>query len=379
MATRFNDPERAQRECDRRAREADVRRARIHDDKARLIGVDLAAFDGQVTELADRQAKARQHELDEDRKRMEFTRKSILDEQTVTAVRKSHSLSVADFQKSQNKRDRTTWDICDPDAIKNSSLPIGEAAEASAPLSSLQKFAGEDHTRDTRTHAQHLQQMHWANEQLCEKAASKKLERQSDKAYSSFVDRMDKMSLEKVSKRDVNRKKYAKDVQEYNLKMAQLRKDKEKDETIVEKQKSDLEVELQKKSAFLNEDMETTFRFGSNHSRRIPYHMKGFSAEEYQKIRDSQAVQRKGIESVRDTARDEDRAWAKKEEEFRRALMVRDLAKARAHSYGTAQVKSENVAQKMEKDERDDKYKYDAIMKPAATEEYFRGYGTSDR
>ncbi len=128
-------------------------------------------------------------------------------------------------------------------------------------------------------------------------------------------------------------------------------------------------------SALLNETVPTS-SLGPN--RAIPYHFKGFSTDQRQRILDEQYRQQQEARERRERELQEEKDYADQQEQNRRDLIRLQREKAALEAQKLQQLKDERLAQKKQKDLRDQYFNHVVYTNPVG-EEFFQQFGTSCR
>lgn len=151
---------------------------RIHNSRARLIGVDVDALDAQVEEIRrNRQNYKDGDKLDQLRyQNIDRALEAAADEERVLRAQQMQQLKQSWTAARATKEQREYTDRTAPDY---------EREKLSA--SSCQLLDGEDGSRATRKVAQNQQMRRWIQEQIGEKAYVKEMEREEEMRYAETL------------------------------------------------------------------------------------------------------------------------------------------------------------------------------------------------
>jgi hypothetical protein len=157
------------------------RRSRIFNPKLRTLGVDIQGLGKQVFERQQSAKRERQESLAYGQWVLELDQKARL-EQSLTAEQCRQECKELDsFRLSAQRRElRRDFDLYDPRGLAKTRPTRSSDNDPNVPVSSLQKFSGEDLEKEHRLRTQQNQMNVWVMEQLFGKAEnrSKELEYQ---------------------------------------------------------------------------------------------------------------------------------------------------------------------------------------------------------
>lgn len=385
VAKEYADPLDAEMaDVGRRRRDELQRRARIFDPKVRTIGVDVEALGKMSQDKKDAAALERQRNLMFDKQSLEHSR--IL---TQLHRQKQRNIRVrnVEYQKYrdqyQGRKVSRDYDLCDPDKLKNDKPPRTSDTEV-LPASSLQMFSGEDLVRGERERRQKLQVKEWANAAIKMKEHQEQVQKEEDAAYSEMVLNIDEELKKLQVAKNTNQKSRNIETRIYNQQLAESVSNHRKSVAELEDKLGSEEVALNLKNKMLTEDRSTTKRNQdaslyvlSNHNY-VPWHFKGYSAEERQSILDEQARQIEHKQRVKEAELQEQRDWDAQQLEIRRQLLVRERQRNRNRTQ-----RNIDVAAQLDEQKKEFKQRYDYINNVVYTnhvDEYvFNCFGTTTR
>jgi len=372
--------EKEQREIERRRREEAERKQRIFDDKKRSMGVDAPFIQKQI----DEKAQARKEEKAEaraDRAKVEsfVERLSVLNDER-SAFFKERTMGVGAHQKNSSVRDCDTFDLNDPEMVKNNAPPR-TTDDQTVPSCALQKFDGEDLAMGARVAAQQKEVREWCAQIIDEKRRSKESDAAAVTEYvaarTAHLQRLDDVASGTVRQR----KESSMACSKANLAQSAERAKGEAFARQSDAAQCSAEVAQMMASEFLNETFASTTRADgdsdSKSVRFIPYNFKGLSQAQRQAILDAQATQQKENAQRSERAEAEDEAHFAEQQRFARKALLQTRQAQRLKQQRSAELLAthQNQIEETKRKTRAQIEEYANKVTPA----YFEQFGTSTR
>jgi len=366
------------RVVERRRRLEDERKQRIFDAKYRTIGIDKQALERQHME---RQAAKEM----EDRRDQAFADRLLVTEQRVQLMerdvdraKKEAKISVQAYREQmQNKHMRKEWDLNDPHGLrKDQPARLGDDDPNIGPAS-LQKFSGEDLDYGNRMRKQQQQQATWVVDQISERQAQIDNEREMERLVAERQAEVDERRAEMEEEEIRARENMNFSVRDYNMALADVKKDRETAKRMEDLQDDAEEIRNQLASDLLTENKGVTTSALAPH-RYLKYAFKGMTREQQQAIRDEQAGQAADKEQRRLREKEEEQNWDLVQEAVRRNLIAGEREVFRRKQELAKQTAEEQRRQAEEARMRKEVL-YKQVYAGAIDDSFFLQFGTSSR
>jgi len=367
--------EKEKREIQRRRREEAARKKIFFNDKQRQMGVDS---DFIAQQIADKQ-KVKAAEKEEDKKYRQ-TVESFVDKLAVldadrNQYHKSKAFEVGQFQKNSSVKDCDTWPLNDPDRIKNDVPPRTEDTQ-DIPSCALQKFDGEDLSKNDRIKRQQSELKQWCDSIVAEKQRNIAAEKKEIMDYVQQRDQcLDRVGDVEASKR-TQEKLHSVQCANSNLVQRAEKVSREEAAQNVEAEKAQKEVAQMLESQFLNETWNSTLRSGQE-NRFIPYNFKGFSQEQKQAILNTQSEQIKQREEVVKGQEKREEDYHREQQEYGRKALLQLRNAQRLKTQRKSELADTHKTQIVETQDKTEEL--NAVYANKVTPEFFKQFGTSTR
>jgi len=369
--------EKEKREIARRRKEEAARKKVFFNDKQRQMGVDVDFIAQQIGQKQATKSAAKEQDVQYRRTVESFVEKlSVLDADRVK-YHQQKKYEVGQFQKNTSVKDSDTWDLNDPDRIKNA-VPPRTADTQQIPSCAVQKFDGEDLSINERVKKQQKELKQWCDALVDEK---KRNADQQQKEILDYVQRRDGC-LEQLERVQVNKAVQQKQDSVHcanaNLVQRAQKSSREQEVKDVESVKAQKEVEQMLKSEFLNETWDSTVRVGQeNRNRFIPYAFKGFSQEQKQAILNEQSQQIEGhLEEAQKVKRKEEEYHREQQSYGRKAVLQLRNAQ-RLKQQRSSQLAATHKTQIVETNEKT--ADLNNVYANKVTPDFYQQFGTSTR
>lgn len=351
-----------------RARNED-RAKRLLNAKLRIYGRDNEALEKQKKDKEMRELMEKERNVVLDQKRAEEAKILIQMEKEAEEARNREVRQLAAYHKAQQAekhiRDREEREFRRSDANVDREKTL------------FLHFHGEDLGIKQRKKLQQSQQLQWIAQQLREREAAKKAKKETDKHYVSFTATVGGRCDEAEVDQGKTRMQAQVDNQEYNKRLALAKKTKQRQRKLAESKMNEEEANRMKNNPLLVEDMRSTYRTG-NPNRRVPYHFKGFSQDEHQRILDERAQQIQQKERARQQEQEESLRDSQQQEEFRRQLVRMERERHAQHAVERQQLANFHQQQKLEKNMATRQLN-DVVYRNPIQPEFFDQFGKSCR
>ena len=264
--------EKEKREIERRRREEAARKKIYFNDKERQMGVDADFIATQITDKQKVKAAAKEEDIQYRKKVESFVDKLAVLDADRLKYQQTKTYEVGQIQKNTSVKDCDTYDLNDPDRIKNAVPPRTNDTQ-DIPSCAAQKFDGEDLSKNDRVKKQQVEVKQWCDALVDEKQKHIVSEK---KDIMDYVQQRDTAlaQLEKVeANKAVQGKQHSIQCANANLVQRAQKVSREADAKQTASTKAQAEVAQMLKSQFLNEDWDSTLRHGQE-NRFIPYNFK---------------------------------------------------------------------------------------------------------
>ncbi|KAM3187875.1 hypothetical protein ACTXT7_001471, partial [Hymenolepis weldensis] len=143
------------------------RRARIFNEKIRLIGVDEPALAQQIQEKLEREENERLRDIAYAKEAERNDKLAVQMERRLTQDQRKLNRAINEYRiQHQQPTSRREFDLNDPDALKKELPARISDDDPRCGVSSLQKFVGEDLTKKSRDKLQQQQMSAWFDKQI---------------------------------------------------------------------------------------------------------------------------------------------------------------------------------------------------------------------
>ncbi|XP_059615811.1 RIB43A-like with coiled-coils protein 2 [Phlebotomus argentipes] len=363
---------------ERRREREEERKKRIFDAKARTIGVDVSALDGQLEEK--RQLQAQQ---DETRRRFVAESSRCAEvaqqlEEEAKCQQKQISESLNDYRRRfQRREDTREWDLNDPWAKRKAPPARISDSDPRLSVSGGQRFLGEDLTGGQRAKLQQQQQREWLQHQMAERRRREEDQRKADVALQRAIEARDRVALDLERSERSNRRKCLEQDAQINRRLARQRQEEE-----LRRRQQEVQDNLAEMCNFATSDMLTENPEAANSSfgpgRKIPYMYRGMSPEEIRLCRENQLQQ---IAEKQERERGErlwEDQWDGLERKFARMSTIDERAVQRRVRANMASVQGENQGLAKEQKTQLD-HLNGVVYRNSPTNEYFEQFNTTTR
>jgi len=367
--------EKEKREIERRRREEADRKKRFFNDKQRQMGVDADFIAQQIDDKQKVKSAAKEEDRQYRQKVESFVEKlAVLDSDRIK-YQKSKTYEVGQFQKNSSVKDCDTWPLNDPDRIKNAVPPRTEDTQ-DIPSCALQKFDGEDLSKNDRIKRQQSELKQWCDSIVAEKQSNIAAEKKEVMDYVQQRDHcLEQLAKVEVSKR-VQDKQNSIHCANDNLVQRAQKVSREEEAQSVESAKAQKEVAQMLESQFLNETWNSTLRSGQE-NRFIPYNFKGFSQEQKQAILNTQSEQIKQQEEVVKGQERREQEYHREQQEYGRKALLQLRNAQRMKLQRKSELADTHKTQIVETQEKTEEL--NTVYANKVTPEFFKQFGTSTR
>lgn len=392
---RLSDEERLAREVARRRQVELDRRHRIFDAKRRTIGVDLEALEAQKAENQQRRQQERAEARASERELLRTNQLLTMVETDKMRARREMEKGCKDFSlQNLNFQSRREFDLNDP-AARRKAPPtrMGDEDPRLGP-SSMQKFNGEDLTREERKRQQQLETVHFIEQQKFEKAMLAKNNGEDGRAIAQELAEITAMCNEMEENEARARRDLAKQQQDENLAMADEHARRRRHNIQQEMEANARELEFHANDPFLQElggrqrnrsgadgtsgggaDFASGDDGTGGYVRGVPY--KGSTRAQRVRVAQQQLAQadenymRSGYDRL------EDHVYAKQQEQTRKQMLVVEREKSRMKRAMAEQVARENRGLHLE--QKANTKRTDQLYTNEFRPEFFEQFGTTCR
>lgn len=271
--------------------------------------------------------------------------------------------------------DRDTFEINNPNILKETKPPRVNDAD-DVPVSSCQKFTGEDLTYAERTKKAQKELKSTLEKQMEEKKKAKSAEKEADRRYMQIVTKQNEHLEMIASERE--RLHLAQEKATADAVRATLEKHKQEEEIRKKKkaEEEELYMNMAKSSKLLTERMEDTLRI-DNPNRFIPYAFKGYGLEKSKEWYEKRQDQIAEHENLRNQKKEDEKNWVEQAKLQRKHLLKIELEQRQMKTQKQQEYANELAKQAKEQQERAAKLK--ETFTNTVTDDFFNQFGTSHR
>lgn len=361
----------------RRAMEEE-RKMRIFNAKTRVFGVDKQALEAQIMDKD--LTKQLDHERDEafaDRLLTTEHRMQLLDREA-SRVRKELLKDQEDYRgKYQQKDQRREWDLNDPDGLKKEApARVGDGDPRLGP-SSMQKFFGEDLRNGARVRKQQSQLANWVKQQMFDKQKQTEMEQELERMENERMEELNERRAQMEEQEFASRRRMNHAVKDYNLALADARREKERIDRDEEIANNLEEIHNNIHSDLLSEN--PAVGQSAIHPHRVRKdHYKGMSQSQIDEIRDQQSRQLSEKQMTTLRQQQEDEQWDLVQEAVRRNLLAGERETSRRRQEFNRQLVAEQKRQAEQQRAHQD-YLNKVVYTNKPSDGYFAQFGTTTR
>eukprot|EP00416_Gambierdiscus_australes_P043374 CAMPEP_0171102422 /NCGR_PEP_ID=MMETSP0766_2-20121228/57779_1 /TAXON_ID=439317 /ORGANISM="Gambierdiscus australes, Strain CAWD 149" /LENGTH=442 /DNA_ID=CAMNT_0011562715 /DNA_START=57 /DNA_END=1385 /DNA_ORIENTATION=- len=388
---RLSEEERLAREVARRRQVEIERRARIFDAKRRTIGVDVEALEAQKADNEQRRQQARAEDRAYERQLLQHNQMLTQYELEKQRNRRAAETSCKDFSmKNLHFESRREFDLNDPAGHRK--VPptrVGDEDPRLGPAS-MQKFSGEDITREERKRQQQLETVSFIEQQKFEKTLLSKAEAEEDRQFAHETAAVTQVRNRMEEDEAKVRQSMLKTEQDANLQLAEENARLRKQRILEEQALNERELDFHSKDPFLNElgsrsgpvdgstsDLEGTAGEGGAVGHVSGNAYKGSTRAE--RVANAKALLLQAEEDYhrKDYHRVEDHIFAGHQEQTRKKMLAMEREKARMKRAMAEQVARENRVLHLE--QKTNNKRLDTLHTNEYRPEFFEQFGTSCR
>lgn len=372
---KISEEERLKREAERRAAFGKARLARMKDSANWNRGFHTQDIEAQKQERIDRKKAQKDEEIAYSKHMLTLVEQSLEEEKVRSAEKRKRLQESAQALLAVDKKASDTFDLNNPDVLRMDAPPR-VADDAPTPVSSLQKFDGEDLGFGQRKRAHQAEMKTRLQSQMEEHEMAKMKEKMSDVEYAAFIkkqtEHLEKLELEKSQRRQNQTIKTAQENARILKEQHQMMEELKRQEALL----AERDVESQKASSLLTEKLEDTLR-ADNSSRYIPYGFKGFGIDKTKEYFNQRQEQAQEHENLKTKLKEEEQNWVSKEEAQRREMLKIEMERRREKLAKRQQYAAELKEQAMQ--HKNKLMKTDKELANEVTEDFFAQFGTSHR
>jgi hypothetical protein len=346
---------------------------RLLNSKQRTMGIDTAALDAKVAELKGLKAAEKQEGIDEARRTAEINSfmREREEEEIVDAQDKVLQLA-GDWSWQTDRRNRIEADL-NPKLPENRMNPI---VPEETSVSAAQQFVGEDTTILGRQRQQGLQMTEWADQQVAEKAAARREEREEDLRYVEFTAQINAMRLANEEEEEQQRIDALLRNQEENMALARQKLLQAQYEREENQSANSWEVKNMVNDAKLCEDPAQADSVFGPHRVRAG-HWKGMSKAQVSEYHKSNAAKRADTAAHKDDWKVQEKQWAQYQGQINGVLADREREEAAVEVEKRFALRDFHSQQQADNQERETINKQIATGK--VTDKWHSGFGSSWR
>lgn len=353
------------------------RKKRIFDAKNRLMGIDRNAIDEQVREKQDVEHVEKERDQFFDEQLLIHTKHGEFLQRKLEAVKKQKQRELEEFRQTNQKREYAReFDLNDPDYLKKDLPPRTSDDDPRLSISGVQRFHGEDLSKEERVLAQREQMKTWIEQQLAEKAMRKNMEDTEHRMWERKMEEMNFLAHEVEKQRHLLKAEKERAIKEYNIEQTIAKRERELEEAERDELDKLEEIQNMLNSDFLNENFDTTLN-AFDQNRFKPYGMKSLRPEQYQEIMDTREKQilEKQLAIEKEKLESEQMALEERINMRNKLLMERErerLQREQRQSIAATQKTQAEIAQ-LKKRYLEESYANDI------TEDFFNQFNTTSR
>lgn len=356
----------------------DERRQRVQDVRHRTMGLDVDALAAQVKEKKEREQAEADRDKFYDTQRLQVDQQLEYLEQQKQDLMRQRATDLQNFRSSyQHQGTRREFDLNNPQERKLERPARVSDADENLSVSGMQKFHGEDLGHAARVAAQKQQMRDWNMQQAAEKKAREHAEKQADQIWAARQFEVDSMKgqLERAQRDQRNAQQIA--LAEYNLALAQSKRDKQRSAQVGDVQDSIEEIQNNLSSDILNENPAQAQSYFQQHRVRRD-HYKGMSDAERRHYLEEIGRQQQELQQKKVQEKESDQQWEGFSAQVRHMgeLHEQQIEQKRQQlRKELASTHQQQAAEQKAKLEYLNKQVYQNELEPS----YFASFGTSSR
>ncbi|VDM33751.1 unnamed protein product [Hydatigera taeniaeformis] len=276
---------------ERRRIAEEQRKARIFNERIRLIGVDESTLAQQVKDKKEREELERCQDIAYGKDAERNDKIAILLERRQQREQREMNRALNEFRlQHQQPSSRREFDLNDPDAKKKDRPARISDDDPRCGVSSIQKFVGEDLTKKSREKFQQEQMQSWFDQQIEERNRTECARKHDEHLRALYGRTMDGRVQAMARAEAACRRAVQCAVRRYNEALAAERADTERAQRRCEEEANACEIINCINSDLLTENpAQAISAFGPH--RICPDRYKGFSPEQLAEIRQKQCLQ----------------------------------------------------------------------------------------
>lgn len=384
----LSEDERLYKEVARRRQVEMERRTRIFDAKRRTIGLDVEALDQQRLEKQQRLQQERAEARAYDNSTLNRDVRLLANEQ-LKARREAEKESREYSLKHLNFESRREFDLNDPNAHRKAPpTRVGDNDPRLGPAS-MQRFSGEDLTKEERKRQQQLETVNFIEQQKFEKAMLSKAEGEEMKAFAKEVGDITTLRNGMEANEANLRRDLQKTQQDSNLFLAAEKQRQKKLDAQEEMERNAAELAFHESDPFLNE--KGRVRRGApgadgsggadgqaeGGGHVVGFGVKGSTRAQRIQVAKEQLEQADDDDSKKDVDKLDDHIFARQQESTRKQMIAMEREKARMKRAMAEQVARENKG--LHQQQKAQTKVMDQVFTNEFRPEFFEQFGTSTR
>lgn len=371
---RLSEDEQLAREVARR-RQLDLeRRSRIFDAKRRTIGLDLEALEQQKADNLARRQREKAEAMAGDREMQRTSNYLNMLEIEKQRTRREHEKASKEFNtRHLNYESRREFDLNDPHANRKGLPARLHDEDPRCGPSSMQKFGGEDLTKQERVKQQQLATVHFIEQQRFEKAAIKAQEEADAQAFAREVAKITDQRTSAEDGHTTLLKDREVERQQENLRQAMQNAEQKRALAELEMEQNARELDNHSTDPFLQE----TANHYTTDGRVRRDAFKGSTRPERTQVAQNLLEQADADQQRRHREQLEDRHFAQQQEQTRKQMLALERERSRMKRAMAEQVKRENQA--LQADQKNNLKRLDQLYTNEYRPEFFEQFGTGCR
>lgn len=347
----------------------------MKNPKAWDAGFHRDEIDEQIARRQNQRSAERQEDVDYASSVLQSVKLSIEEEGEREARKWERNRAYAEELRGHKVTSRDTFDLDDRKILQKTKPPRMNDTDA-VPVSSLQKFDGEDLGFADRTKKYQEITRTRLMEQMNEHEARSQQEKEGDRDYaqkvSAQVEYLTSVENEKASA--ATERNYM--VKEENIKLAKEMQGKRTAESEEEAREKVEEIEYQKNSKFLTEKEETTLRV-DNPDRYIPYHFKGYNVKQTKQFFNDRLAQVSQQQSKQEREKRSEQEWHRTLEAQRKHMLKLEME--RKQSRNNSKQNYANELREQASLQKSQRLAREQMYTNTMSNDFFAQFGTSTR
>jgi hypothetical protein len=380
---------------EKRKRAEEERKHRFFNEKQRVLGIDcegnfykidfsnvskthtFAGLKRQLLEKEQKLAAEREEariEAEEMRINLEIAESH---ERDLQQQKKRSEMEMNEYRKNcQHAKESSHFDLNNPNSKKEGLPARVDDHDARLSVSGGQMFIGEDLLNNNRVREQKLLQKQWLDQQIAERKATEKNKKQADKEMSDSICKFDAHAVFMGNRVDDDKRDVKRQIREYNMTMAQQKRDNDKKRKEMEQQDNMAEIYNFLSSDLLKESQPNSSNLGVN--RIVPYAYKHMTSDQIEAHKLEQAKQMKDIQKRKEDEENDKKKWDEINDETNRQMTIKERAISRSIRQMNHEVRQEN--EELAKEQKSKNEHYDKVVNTnEPTSEFFEQFNTTSR